>query len=438
MAESEFVKVNAHFVDHLVELSNNNPVIATEDIYSGTGVKLLMKGTPVTQHLRDRLLAHKLVKPLEASLQVTDAVDGDELSQLVRTIAEERPELDALCGLGAGLSGSEGRSERRWWSLAYVRSVPLDSVSLLLLTMGRRDGGIPLRHAVMVTLIALGLGRRMRVSEETLRSLTIAGLLHDVGELYIDPQTLAPGHRVTIKEWRDIVAHPAIGYKLLRGIGDIGPSAARAVLEHHERWDGSGYPRGITGAQMSIAGQVVAAAEMLTGLLNKSGQTLQRVHIALKALSPGLAPDVLAAIHDVMAEMGTDPSCAVPNTGAVIDSLRSTADVLAHVEQVLGKATAEAQSIVARELIADVNNRFQNIHRAFSRSGPGSLPIEAMTALLSEADAGDLVNETADVCDEIRWRLRELARSTVTRVAQLEEAYQVEFTTLLTEMQVAG
>lgn len=194
------------------------------------------------------------------------------------------------------MTGTEGLSDKRWWSLAYLRSVPLDSVSLLLLTMGRRNHGGPLRHAVLVTLIALGLGRRLRVPEDTLCHLTTADLLHDVGELYLDPQTLDPDHHVTIREWRGIVAQPVLGFKLLKEVGGVGAEPARAVLEHHERWDGSGYPRGVLGKDTSLAGHLLATAEMIAGLLNKSGVDTRRAGIALKALSPGRSPEVLAAL----------------------------------------------------------------------------------------------------------------------------------------------
>ncbi|HEY9101866.1 HD-GYP domain-containing protein [Chitinimonas sp.] len=435
MSQVAHAKPNAHFVDHLIELSAENSVLTTCDIYSDSGIKLLMRGVEITPHLRERLLQHRLTQPLERCLEVSDAVNAEELSKLVRQIAEERPELSALCGLGAGLTGTEGRSDKRWWSLAYLRSVPLDSVSLLLLTMGRRNNGGPLRHAVLVTLIALGLGRRLRVPEDTLCHLTTAGLLHDVGELYIDPQTLDPNHHVTIREWRGIVAHPVVGFKLLNEVGGVGAEPARAVLEHHERWDGSGYPRGVLGKDTSLAGHLLATAEMIAGLLNKSGVDTRRAGIALKALSPGLSPEVLAALGESLSQtQGSHAHATLPEVAVVAAALEQTARLLVQVDQALTLHRGDSDNALVQAFAHEIQERFNLIKAAFLRTGPGSLPLADVTALLHEPDAEELVQETADVCDEIRWRLRELTRTAVMRVAHMPEYCQPEASGLLTAL----
>src|SRR5205814_10663286 len=98
------------------------------------------------------------------------------------------------------------------------------------------------------------------------RTLAIAGLVHDIGELYIDPAYLQRDAHLTIEQWRHIVTHTLVGHRVLREMAGAGRAVADAVLLHHERLSGFGYPRSIGGETFVLDGQIVAAAEWLRGL----------------------------------------------------------------------------------------------------------------------------------------------------------------------------
>lgn len=89
-----------YFVGHVV--SSSHDVQASEDIVAANGMKLLAKGARVEQGTRERLLAHKLAKPLEQCIEVTDAVNGEQLSSIATKLLDEQPLLRALHGEGKG------------------------------------------------------------------------------------------------------------------------------------------------------------------------------------------------------------------------------------------------------------------------------------------------------------------------------------------------
>ncbi|MFW6021493.1 MAG: HD-GYP domain-containing protein, partial [Guyparkeria sp.] len=134
------------------------------------------------------------------------------------------------------------------------------------LTVAAANEPARLDHALMVTLTALAIGLRCDLSVSELKSLALAGVLHDLGELHIDPSIYRSSVDLSVPMRRQIEAHPVIMHAVLESLGNRYGDSARAILEHHERVDGSGYPRGLAGGQLSLLGQVLGLAEFLASL----------------------------------------------------------------------------------------------------------------------------------------------------------------------------
>ena len=117
-------------------------------------------------------------------------------------------------------------------------------------------------HSERVRAYAQMIGEEMRLDAEDLDHLHWAGLVHDVGKLYVSKDILNKQTRLTDAEYDEIKIHPAAGAELCAQLRDwLGPWLD-AVGEHHERWDGKGYPRGLAGEEISLGARIVAVADV--------------------------------------------------------------------------------------------------------------------------------------------------------------------------------
>ncbi len=121
------------------------------------------------------------------------------------------------------------------------------------------------RHSERVTALTLRLARAMRVPDEDLIHIRRGALLHDIGKMGIPDSILLKRSRLTAEEWRIMRQHPVFAYELLSSIAYLRP-ALDIPYCHHERWDGSGYPRGLAGDQIPLAARIFAVADVYDAL----------------------------------------------------------------------------------------------------------------------------------------------------------------------------
>ena len=107
---------------------------------------------------------------------------------------------------------------------------------------------------------AVSLARRLGVSEDELEAVRLGALIHDVGKISIPEQILRKAGPLTKSEWDLVKQHPTIGAQLIVNVPALAPARA-IVLAHHERYDGSGYPRGLRGVEIPVAAQIVAVVD---------------------------------------------------------------------------------------------------------------------------------------------------------------------------------
>jgi len=125
-------------------------------------------------------------------------------------------------------------------------------------------------HTLRVTKYSHLLGCKYGLSEHELELLTVAAPLHDIGKLGIPDAVLLKPDKLTEKEFEIMKNHSMIGYNMLsHSKRDILQAAATIAYQHHERWDGAGYPQGLEGAGIHIFGRIVALADVFDALFAK-------------------------------------------------------------------------------------------------------------------------------------------------------------------------
>jgi putative nucleotidyltransferase with HDIG domain len=117
-------------------------------------------------------------------------------------------------------------------------------------------------HSVAVCALMVALARRMGMPEEQIREAGVAGLMHDVGKMMIDPQILNKPGRLTPEEYSAMKHHPEAGLKILEASLQVNAIVRDVCLHHHEKFDGSGYPHGLAGEQISIFARMGAVCDV--------------------------------------------------------------------------------------------------------------------------------------------------------------------------------
>lgn len=417
------VAVNQHYLDRVVALSETTEVEASEDILSGNGMKLLAKGARIDAKVKDRLLEHKLIKPLEAMMRVVDGVGSRKIDTVADTLLQKHPLLLRVCGKVSARQLSNAMRELRL-------TQQLDS----LLSVYSGQAAHKLEHAVGVSLLSAAMMEDLpQGGTEATHNMMIAGLVHDVGELYIDPAFLQPGLRLTPQQWKHIATHPIVGSHVLKDMPGAGPKVAQIVLHHHERLDGFGYPLGLRADSLPIGGQVLAMAEMLMGLMESGANHAERALIAVK-LIPGefnraLLDRIASAARQHTAppaDVAAEPAVETPPANEAAELITRIGTVIATVQKfaqipplILGELPSASPELKA--LLIHAVERCNRIALALSSTGLDTHSPDEFQAQLQAMDA-DIQLEVAIVLREVQWRMGELAREVSLRAERFSAA----------------
>jgi putative nucleotidyltransferase with HDIG domain len=155
--------------------------------------------------------------------------------------------------------------------------------SLMLVQMRQFDTNL-FTHAVDVCVISLVMGKKQGLDQQQLGFLGMGALLHDVGQMRLPRNLLRKPGTYTHQEQKLMQEHLQLGVALLSQCENISQESRRIVAEHHERADGSGYPKGLTGTQISPLSQIVGIINVYDTMLSSYGgaisptQALRRLY----------------------------------------------------------------------------------------------------------------------------------------------------------------
>jgi putative nucleotidyltransferase with HDIG domain len=173
-----------------------------------------------------------------------------------------------------------------WWIYAQYhreRAAHRATIRALVQAVDIKDG-YTRGHSERVGQASMMIARELGMDDERVEVLRFAGILHDVGKLGVPTRLLRKDGPLTPEERRVIELHPEYGHEMVRGISFLG-EARSAILHHHERLDGSGYPYGLTGCQIPESARVVAVADAFDAMTStRSYRRARPVGAALEEL----------------------------------------------------------------------------------------------------------------------------------------------------------
>ncbi len=260
-------------------------MIVAKPIFDSKGKLLIAKGTRLKESYIGKLLFYDIehiyvYKSKEDLSQMADIISQEmklmTLSQTKQTINDihfaRHVDLRKLEGMISDIIDELMSNKGLLLNLADIRTI--DEY-----TFG---------HSVNVCILSLIMGMGLNYDKEALRTLGIGALLHDVGKVYINNNILNKPQILNNKEYELIKQHSILGYEAIRKIEEISKEAKWIVRDHHERYDGKGYPNGIWGENIHIYSRIVTICDAYDAL------TSNRVYRA--GISPCQAVEYLISM----------------------------------------------------------------------------------------------------------------------------------------------
>jgi len=141
------------------------------------------------------------------------------------------------------------------------------TISLIMNTLFEKNKREAI-HSQRVSEICRDIATAMGFTKESIEQIASTGLIHDIGKIGIHESILNSTKRLTDDEWRQVKEHPEIGYRILSSSLEFA-EIAEDVLEHHERWDGKGYPRGLSGKKISLNARIICLADAYDAMISE-------------------------------------------------------------------------------------------------------------------------------------------------------------------------
>ena len=138
----------------------------------------------------------------------------------------------------------------------YIRNAAISEIIEMLHKNSAREK----EHSLRVSELCARMGKRLGLPEDEIRKLREAGYLHDIGKIVLGPDLINKNHLLTNREWNEVKRHTIVGYRILNSF-DSTVDLTESVLTHHERWDGTGYPKSLKGEEIPRTARIISIVE---------------------------------------------------------------------------------------------------------------------------------------------------------------------------------
>jgi hypothetical protein len=264
-------------------------------------------------------------------------------------------------------------------------------------------------HLVRTAITAAWLSRTPALTRCDIAMAAAGGLLHDIGMLQVDPQILEPDSSLNQEQRRQLYAHPLVSTSTLENQGVYPAEVVRAVGEHHECLDGSGYPRNLAGDAISPLGKILSLAQVVAAMFAPGRSSPEmRLSVLLRMTwhryDNAMAMQVLALVKPHLDVMSVELQLLEDPIAHLIEIHRLLRQWPLRLDGSGGNVTP--QRLAALETLAVNAVQMQRV-----LAGVGAVP-EQLRLLSGDAQDDALLAELTLLTREASWQLGTLARQT--------------------------
>lgn len=266
-------------MDALSYLSENNDVdvIITDFLMPEmNGIEFLIemkKKNPKTECIlltgyADKENAIKSINEAGVYYYLEKPWNNEELVKIVVNALEKRNLSLALDKKIVDLENKNSEINRLYEFISYEYSEEVEGMKSLMLSLANvieardkyTDG-----HTRRVSIVAKSLGKELGLLQKDIETLELVGVIHDIGKIYISDNILNKPGKLTDEEFVFIKEHPVVGEKICRSLKNLEPSL-KPILHHHEKLDGSGYPKGLKGEEIDTITRIITVSDIFDAL----------------------------------------------------------------------------------------------------------------------------------------------------------------------------
>lgn len=302
-------------------------------IYTETGTVLVGTGVELTQRMLNRLKSKNIT-----SLYIQDKRTEDIIVETVISESTRREAMSIIHDTFRTVSHfpnkwqqvfsdkSFGRQLRQVMAAVADELKGCRSAMNLMADACAYDNYI-FSHSFNVALYSTALAMKTGFSEKDVLEIGIGGMLHDIGKMHVPDEVLKKPGRLTTEEFELMKKHTEYGFEMLRRQEDIPLLAAHCAFQHHERWDGSGYPRRLKREEIHPFGRLMAVADVFDALTShRVYRPPMLPHEAMEVLYSGsdrlFDQTYVEALRDTIAlyPLGLSVTLNTGEAGVVVDA----------------------------------------------------------------------------------------------------------------------
>ncbi|MBR1571424.1 MAG: HD-GYP domain-containing protein [Lachnospiraceae bacterium] len=243
-------------------------MVIGQEIHDSMGVLLIHCGTVLTQDHVTRITYQGMAgvyidDEMSRDIQIKEAVKPEVKAGAIKVVH------DFFDRLGGGVDLSPEENLIQLMVENVVNDVMADEQVVYNLIDIRTYDDYTYAHSVHVGIISAIIGVKMNLPEDELNDLVTAGFLHDIGKVYIDPVIINAPRRLTPVEREEMMKHPDIGYMHLTKDFHFSDRVNQTVLQHHEWYNGHGYPNKVKGKDLLLTSRILRAADVYDAMTTK-------------------------------------------------------------------------------------------------------------------------------------------------------------------------
>jgi len=248
-------------------------MVLAKDVYSETNIILVPKDTVLTDSLIDRIILANVISVVVVNDDTYIKSDKKESFAMKEIKKEYSIKIEKIKNIFNNfLEGNSIDEDARAITSSIVNSDKFSGDLVRCMRQIRNTDNYIYQHSLNVSSLCCLMGNWMKLPKNKLEELTLSGLIHDIGKSKISPSILTKTTELTDEEVLEIKRHCEYGYQILSKNTSFSDDILKAVLMHHEKEDGSGYPYNLTGKDIHPYAKVIAVANLYSAV------TLDRIY----------------------------------------------------------------------------------------------------------------------------------------------------------------